>query len=42
MKRVIEMDSGTMIYIPNFTKISYGIHKLFEEIRILIDSKVIS
>jgi hypothetical protein len=28
MKYAIEMDSGAMIYIPNFTKIGSGIQKL--------------
>jgi hypothetical protein len=28
MKYVVEMDSGAMIYIPNFIKIGSGIRKL--------------
>jgi hypothetical protein len=28
MKYAVEMGSGVMIYIPSFTKIGSGIHKL--------------
>jgi hypothetical protein len=39
---MIEMGSGTMIYIPSFIKFGSGIHKLVARIHIQTHSKVIS
>jgi hypothetical protein len=41
MKYAAEMDSGAMIYIPSFIKISVGIHKLAGGIHRHTDSMVI-